>query len=89
MEEWYRQQLKDLTRAIIAKWEKVLDVKPNEFAIRKMQTKWGTCNREAKRIWLNLELAKKPLHCTEYIFLHEMVHLQDILPVFTTSYFPV
>jgi hypothetical protein len=77
LDEWYRQQLKDLTPAIIAKWEKVMDVKTNEFAVRKMRTKWGTCNREAKRIWLNLELAKKPLHCIEYIIVHEMVHLLE------------
>ena len=40
-----------------------------------MKTKWGTCNIEAKRIWLNLELAKKPVHCLEYIILHELIHL--------------
>jgi predicted metal-dependent hydrolase len=42
-----------------------------------MKTKWGTCNREAKRIWLNLELAKKPFQCIEYIVVHEMVHLLE------------
>lgn len=40
-----------------------------------MKTKWGACNIEAKRIWLNLELAKKPLICLEYIIVHELVHL--------------
>jgi predicted metal-dependent hydrolase len=49
----------------------------NEFGIKKMKTKWGTCNREAKRIWLNLELAKKPFHCIEYIIVHELVHLLE------------
>ena len=43
--------------------------------IRKMKTRWGTCNREARRVWLNLELAKKPASCLEYILVHEMVHL--------------
>ena len=49
----------------------------NELGIRKMKTKWGTCNREVKRIWLNTELAKKPFHCIEYIIVHELVHLLE------------
>ena len=42
-----------------------------------MKTKWGTCNAEAGRIWLNLELVKKPARCLEYIVVHEMVHLLE------------
>jgi predicted metal-dependent hydrolase len=42
-----------------------------------MKTKWGTCNIEEKRIWVNLELAKKPAHCLEYIVVHEMIHLLE------------
>ena len=77
MDEWYRAQLKELLPPVIAKWEKRMGVHLNEFAIKKMKTKWGTCNREARRIWLNLELAKKPFECIEYIVVHEMVHLLE------------
>ena len=42
-----------------------------------MKTKWGTCNPSAQRIWVNLELAKKPLECLEYIVVHEMTHLLE------------
>jgi predicted metal-dependent hydrolase len=77
MDEWYRQQLKELVPPIIEKWEKILNVSIHELAIKKMRTKWGTCNREAKRIWLNLELAKKPVQCIEYIVVHELVHLLE------------
>jgi hypothetical protein len=42
-----------------------------------MKTKWGTCNITARRIWLNLELAKKPVRCLEYIIVHELVHLLE------------
>jgi hypothetical protein len=77
MDEWYRQELKELAPPIIEKWEKLMNVSMNELAIKKMKTKWGTCNREAKRIWLNLELAKKPLHCIEYIIVHELAHLLE------------
>jgi predicted metal-dependent hydrolase len=54
-----------------------LKVKIQELGIKKMKTKWGTCSRDAGRIWLNLELAKKPLHCIEYIIVHEMMHLLE------------
>jgi hypothetical protein len=77
MDEWYRQELKIVAPPIIEKWEKQMGVTINELAIKKMKTKWGTCNREAKRIWLNLELAKKPVHCIEYIIVHELAHLLE------------
>lgn len=74
---WYRQQLKDLLPKCITELEKKMNVKVAEFGIRKMKTKWGTCNAEAKKIWLNLELAKKPIESIEYILTHEMVHLLE------------
>jgi predicted metal-dependent hydrolase len=77
LQEWYREQLKALVPPYIAKWEKVMGVEVSEFGIKKMRTKWGTCNTEAQRIWINLELAKKPLECLEYIVVHEMVHLLE------------
>ena len=48
-----------------------------DLRIKKMKTRWGSCNIEAKRIWLNLELVKKPVSCLEYIMVHEMVHLRE------------
>lgn len=77
LENWYREKLKEHTADFIKKWEPTMQVTVNEFGIKKMKTKWGTCNIEAKRIWLNLELAKKPLNCIEYIVIHEMVHLLE------------
>ena len=77
LESWYRQQLKDMIPAYIGKWEKKMGVSVAEFAVKKMRTKWGTCNASAARIWLNLELAKKPSQCIEYIVVHEMVHLLE------------
>lgn len=77
MNEWYRVQLKRQIPELIEKWEKKLDVKVAEWQVKLMKTKWGSCNIEKKRIWLNLELAKKPIHCLEYIIAHEMVHLLE------------
>lgn len=75
--EWYRKELKKQVPVLFEKWEKIMGVKANEWRVKYMKTKWGTCNSQAKRIWLNLELAKKPLRCLEYIIVHELAHLLE------------
>lgn len=77
LQRWYRQQLKELIPPLLQKWQTAVGVQANEWAIKKMKTKWGACNVEARRIWLNLELAKKPVQCLEYIIVHELVHLLE------------
>ena len=72
---WYRHRLGSRVPAIIAAWEPVMEVQVAEWRIRRMKTRWGTCNCRARRIWLNLELAKKPIRCLEYVIVHEMAHL--------------
>ena len=52
-------------------------IKVTELGVRAMKTKWGTCKIEAKRIWLNTELAKKTIENIEYVLVHEMVHLLE------------
>lgn len=77
MNEWYRGELKKQIPLIIEKWEKILNVSVTEWQVKQMKTKWGSCNIVEKRIWMNLELAKKPERCLEYIIMHEMVHLLE------------
>lgn len=77
MYEWYRQQLKDQLPDMIAKYQKLMGVEVKEFGVKRMKTRWGSCNTTAQRIWLNLELAKKPLECLEYVVVHEMTHLLE------------
>ncbi|MCI0504558.1 MAG: M48 family metallopeptidase [Gammaproteobacteria bacterium] len=75
--EWYRRQLKQLLPALIEKWQPIIDVDVKAWGVKQMKTRWGTCNISAQRIWLNLELIKKPLTCLEYVVVHEMVHLLE------------
>jgi len=77
MNEWYRSQLKGEIPKLIEKWEQIMGVKVNSFGVKLMKTKWGTCNIAAKRIWINLELAKRSPRCLEYIVVHEMAHLLE------------
>lgn len=73
--DFYRSSLKKEIPAIIAAYEPRLGVQVEEFGVKQMKTRWGTCNPDAGRIWINLELAKKPPACLEYIVVHEMAHL--------------
>lgn len=74
---WYRRELKTVVPDLIAYWEPVINVQVAEWGIKKMKTKWGTCNIVARRVWLNLDLAKHPFGCLECILVHEMVHLLE------------
>jgi len=77
LHRWHRRWLREQIPQLIAKWEPAIGVTVAEWGIKKMKTRWGTCNIEARRIWLNLELAKKPISCLEYILVHEMVHFLE------------
>lgn len=75
LQQWYRQQLKERLPALLDKWQPLLGVQAADWGVKKMKTRWGTCNTEVRRVWLNLELAKKPVQCLEYILVHELTHL--------------
>lgn len=75
MLEWYRDQLKTLLNELLPKWQEKIGVRVKDWGIKRMKTRWGTCNQKAGRIWLNLELAKKPFACIEYVVVHELLHL--------------
>ena len=76
-EAWYREQLKDAVRPLLAKWQPLMRATVNRFFVQRMRTKWGSCNPTARHIRLNTELAKKPPECLEYIVVHEMAHLLE------------
>ncbi|EGF88088.1 M48 family metallopeptidase [Gemella haemolysans] len=59
------------------KYEKIMGVRAEQLRIKKMKTRWGTCNIEAKRIWINYELVKYPIECLEHIVVHELTHLLE------------
>lgn len=75
MEEWYREQIKQAIPDALTKCAKIVGKSPDEWRVKNMRTKWGTCNPKKKRIWLNLQLAKKTPECLNYVITHELVHL--------------
>lgn len=77
LDQWYRQQMEARLPSLIESWQDRVGVRIAEYGIKKMKTRWGSCNIRAHRIWLNLNLIKKPLVCLEYVLVHELVHLLE------------
>jgi predicted metal-dependent hydrolase len=77
LEDWYRAQLRTRIPELLAYWEPKVGRTVEHWQIKRMKTKWGSCNADAARLWFNVELAKKPPLCLEYVVLHEMVHLVE------------
>lgn len=74
--EWYRSLLKTEVEKYLPKWEAITGLYCDSWQSKYMTTKWGTCNTSTRKIWLNLQLAKKPIECLEYVILHELAHLK-------------
>lgn len=77
LDDWYRARLGQVVTALIDRWEPIMSVKVRQWRIRRMRTRWGSCNIGAQRIWLNLELARHPVCCLTYVVVHEMTHLLE------------
>ena len=72
-----RKILYNSSLEFINKYEKIMNVHAEELRIKKMKTRWGTCNITAKRIWINYELVKYPIECLEHTIVHELTHLLE------------
>lgn len=74
---YLRKVLYNKALEFINRYEKIMGVHAEQLRIKKMKTRWGTCNIEAKRIWINYELIKYPIECLEHIVVHELTHLLE------------
>ncbi|WP_065230274.1 M48 family metallopeptidase [Legionella erythra] len=77
VQQWRRQQLQLQLDELVPRWEKIIGVRTQAVGIKKMKTRWGSCNTNAARVWFSLMLAEKPLACLEYVVVHELVHLLE------------
>ena len=77
IDRWYKKEMQALLPSLISHWESLIQVHATEWTVKKMKTRWGSCNTRAHRICLNLNLMKKPLICLEYVLVHELVHILE------------
>ncbi len=77
IDNWYKRQMESILPALIQHWETIVGVKVAQWGIKKMKSRWGSCNTQVARICLNLNLIKKNQLCLEYVLVHELVHLLE------------
>lgn len=77
LEHWYKIQLQTILPKLIAQWELIIPVQSSGYTVKKMSSRWGSCNIKTAKICLNLNLIKKPLICLEYVLVHELIHILE------------
>lgn len=75
MTDWHKSILHEKLPPLIEKWTECLNVRLTGYHLRRMKSRWGSCNHRTRHIRLNTELVTKPRHMLEYVLVHEMVHL--------------
>ncbi|WP_062202728.1 M48 family metallopeptidase [Demequina salsinemoris] len=74
--EALRAELRARVAPMLARWAERMDLLPvPPFIVRRMTTRWGTCNVRTRRITFALELARKDDEKLEYVVVHELAHL--------------
>ena len=76
LNDFYREALSERIAARLPLWEARTGLHPSAWQIKNMKTRWGTCNTATRKIWLNLQLAKQPPVCLDYVIAHELTHLR-------------
>ena len=76
LNDFYREALSNQIAARLPLWEAMTGLRPSAWQIKNMKTRWGTCNTATRKIWLNLQLAKQPPVCLDYVIAHELTHLR-------------
>ena len=74
--DWYRERLSEAIGQRLPLWENATGLRCASWRIKRMKTRWGSCNTREGRIWLNLYLAQTPTYCLDYVLLHELCHLR-------------
>ncbi len=75
--DWYRARLLDAAQPLLELWAPRVGRRPSSIVVRRMKTKWGSCDLHSFRVCLNVELVKHPPECLEYVLVHEMTHLLE------------
>lgn len=72
---WYKKEAVKLFDSLLKKYCSIMNLEINTFTVKKLKSKWGSCDIKKKHITFNLELMKYPIIAAEYITVHELAHL--------------
>jgi len=76
MREWQRAELKTLLTDMVASWAAKVNEENVTWEVKQMSTQWGSCIEKKRHLIFNLELARVPKGCIEYVVVHELTHLK-------------
>ncbi|WP_308471605.1 M48 family metallopeptidase [Brachyspira murdochii] len=75
LETWYKKEALKLFDTLLKKYCLIMSLEIRGFTVKKLKSKWGSCDTLKKYITLNIELMKYPIIVSEYIVIHELAHL--------------
>lgn len=75
--KWYREELLRELPRYTAKWEAITGLSAEDWSVRIMKTRWGSCTPKTRRIRLAAQLAAYPPECLEYVIVHELMHFYE------------
>lgn len=70
-----RESVAQEVKRLVARWAPRMQVNPTRIYVRRMKSKWGSCNIVKRSIRLNTALIALPPECLEYVVVHELAHL--------------
>ncbi len=72
--KFLRAQLMNYIDSILPEIEAKTKIKAQEIFIKKMQSRYGSCNVLEKRIWMSEKLIHYPKEFIKYVLIHEFTH---------------
>ncbi|QNL43698.1 M48 family metallopeptidase [Oscillibacter hominis] len=75
LDHWYRQELQSALPGAIARGRAATGLQAQQWNIRDMRTRWGSCTPKTGAIRINLQLVRRPVACLDYVVVHELTHL--------------
>lgn len=61
----------------LATWEPRIERRSTDTRLKRMKSRWGSCNTVTGAVTFNTMLAKFPPEALEYVVVHELVHLVE------------
>lgn len=75
--EQLRREMRKSVPPLMAYWADRMGLDQPTLSLRRMTSRWGTCNAAKRHVTLNLELGRRDPELLEYVIVHELAHLYE------------